>query len=75
MKKFPRVAVIERVVQQMIDASELEAVQGGEGTCEIEVTLYHCGEDGLCRVTRAVYEVEYEVEPGGATSTRLSGAR
>jgi hypothetical protein len=30
MKKFPRVAVIERVVQQMIDASELEAVQGGE---------------------------------------------
>jgi hypothetical protein len=30
MKKLPRVAVIERVVQQMIDASELEAVQGGE---------------------------------------------
>jgi hypothetical protein len=29
MKKFPRVAVIERVVQQMIDASELEGVQGG----------------------------------------------
>jgi hypothetical protein len=29
MKKFPRVAVIERVVQQMIETSELEAVQGG----------------------------------------------
>lgn len=54
---------------------DYHAVDGGEGSLAIEVTLYHCGDDGLCRVTRVEYEVEYGVEPGGATATRLSPAR
>jgi hypothetical protein len=66
MKKFPRVAVIERVVQQMFETSELEAVQGGNDL-QLQLSMKYGGPTPHRRTDDDVTAFSPSMKYGGPT--------